>query len=285
MKTTVTLFALAGIFALGLSQVGNAATLTGFETDEGFILGSRSTSAGSPARSWDLAASTTAGRTTISNAQAQSGAQSLSMLGGAAAEHVIQTLATDSGSNNSFSYSFLSPEAAYGYQATTSWVYINLYNQTTQANAGSVQLKTRYGTSAGGAFQIQYSTWDAGGTHSLATLSIPQASMNFSVWNTITLTLDFAADTYSVRLNGDPVLSNILLGSDATKSATTIGGSWLVSGNASTSTPGVYASVYYDNITVVPEPSGLKTAASGTLLLGGWFFLKRLKSRRTVASR
>ncbi|HWL52167.1 MAG TPA: PEP-CTERM sorting domain-containing protein [Chthoniobacteraceae bacterium] len=242
----------------------SAAVFTSFETTEGFTPGGRSNTAG-----WSTSNST---RVRVSNGTGEpalDGSYSMRLeapsTGTATVVAYNWEWADAAERLDTYSFSFTNPDATYLKLGNVAWVYIRLADETSVRN---LQFYVRYGNESTDPHRIAYKV--ANGSDSLTDgfKNIEQSSMNFADWNTLTVTFDFEAKTYSLTLQGTSatpiaVASNIALPS-----------SWNVTGIIGTQlvSPGT-GTVYYDSLNAyraIPEPSTLGMFGLGVLLFVGW---------------
>jgi len=263
---------------LSLSQPAAAAVVTGFETAEGFYSGEVLTSSTTiPGETWSI--NSADNRSYVTGDQHFAGDLSLAMQNAAGGVTAARKYTADpAAAYTTASYSFISPDASFGYNTSLSRVVISLADSSGKS-VGYVDLRCRFGTSSSNSLQIGY-------TYDQSKYLYANVSLNPAQWNTISLVVDYGAKTYDINLNGTTVFSDVAMPASWTGVPASISQVNLSSATSQTATPGQYATVYYDNIVVaVPEPSSAKTLMGSALLLGGWCFLKRLKSGQTMFTR
>jgi|GEM_PF-4470391 len=259
---------LAGSVLLGSALLSQASVLTSFETDEGFTANSRTNTAG-----WTF---TNNGNIRVSNGTepAKQGSLSLYTNGaGSATATNLDNWAPKEDKLDLYSFSFISPTTAFSNQGNLAWVYVSLWDETTQASK-QLQFWVKYGSTSTADYRIQYQQDNgSGGTQNVFT-QIKQSKLDLSDWNTLSVQFDFQSKTYSINLNDVPVVSGVALPSG-----------WNVTGIVGTrlATPSTGNVTYYDSVmatSAIPEPSAVALGACG--VFAGWVLLR---DRRRLAAR
>lgn len=236
---------LVGIFTMGSLWMADAALVTtGFEVSEGFAIGSNSRATGTPAADWTLP---TLSRGYVSDSDAFSGESSLAMVSGGSTTTAIRSYAA-SEPFTSASWSFTNPTATFSNGGNAAWIYLFVYDKTLGADR-AIQFSARFGSTALAPTVLTYPTISISGTSTTHSYANSAGLLNdWSSWNTISVDFHFDAGTYDISLNGvtPPALSSLSLGNWDLQGIDKI---WLV-----TPTSGI---TYYDNVTVVPEPSSM----------------------------